>query len=342
MIISKTPLRVSFFGGGTDFRNYYENSRFGYGEVISTAVNMYVYITVLKKFDDQIRVCYSQNEIVDSVDEIKHNIIREALKMTGITKGIEIIYSADLPLATAGVGLASSSAIAVGTLNALMAYKGVYTSPENLARMACELEIDRLFNPIGIQDQYAVACGGFHRYRFFADGSVSADPVLTAPGTLQRLESSLMMFYTGITRNSSVILREQSDTIDQKMQLLDSMVEDVETAHHALCQGDVDSLGPMLDNGWKKKMRFASGVSNPLINEMYELARNAGATGGKILGAGGGGFLLLFVPEECRSAVRKALHEFREVDFHFEADGSRIIFCDQDPVLEKIDGMENR
>lgn len=328
MIISKTPLRTSFFGGGTDFKGYFENSRHGYGEVLSTAVNMYVYITVSKKFDDKIRVCYSQNEIVDSVDEIRHNIIREAMKMVGITKGIEIIYTADLPLATAGVGLASSSAIAAGTLNALLAYKGIYASPEKLAQMACELEIDRLSSPIGIQDQYAVAYGGFRRYRFFSDGSVSAEPIFASLTSCQRLETSLMLFYTGITRNSSVILREQTDTIPQKMSLLDSMVEDAENAYCALCQGDVDSWGPMLDSSWKKKKRFASEISNSVIDEMYDLAQTAGATGGKILGAGGGGFLLLYVPEECQSAVRRVLHEFREVGFHFEAGGSRIIFCD--------------
>ena len=213
MIISKTPLRASFFGGGSDFKDYYENSRFGFGEVLSTALNMYVYITVTKKFDDQIRVCYSQNEIVDSVDQVKHNIIREALKMAGITKGIEIIYTADLPLATAGVGLASSSAIAVGTLNALLAYKGVYASPEQLARMACELEIERLSNPIGIQDQYAAAYGGFRRYRFFSDGSVGVEPLIASRETMRRLSASLMLFYTGVTRNSSVILYYNNYTI---------------------------------------------------------------------------------------------------------------------------------
>lgn len=328
MIISKTPLRASFFGGGTDFRDYFENSRFGYGEVLSTALNMYVYITVSKKFDDQIRVCYSQNEIVNTVDEVQHNIIREALKMVGITKGVEIIYTADLPLGTAGIGLASSSAIAVGTLNALMAYKGTYAPPEELARMACELEINRLSNPIGVQDQYAVACGGFRRYRFFSDGSVSTEPILAGSNALERLKSSLMLFYTGLTRNSSAIMREQTDSIDRKIPLLDSMVEDAETAYRALCQGDTDSWGPMLDNGWKKKKRFASGISNPVIDDMYDLARNAGATGGKILGAGGGGFLLLYVPEESRYAVRRTLHEFREIDFRFEPGGSRIIFYD--------------
>ena len=328
LVISKTPLRASFFGGGTDFRGYFAQSRFGYGTALSTTLDMYVYITVLKKFDDQIRVCYSQNEVVDRVDELKHNIIREALKMTGIEKGVEIIYSADLPLATAGVGLASSSAIAVGTLNALLAYKGEYASPERLARMACELEIGRLGNPIGIQDQYAVACGGFRRYKFYADGSVSAEPVLASEESMGRLKSSLMLFYTGLTRDSSRIMREQTDTIEAKMALLDSMVEDAERAHRALCEGNPDSWGPALDAAWSKKRQYASGISNGVIDGMYAAAKSAGALGGKILGAGGGGFLLLYVPAERREAVRQALSGYREIRFRFEPAGSQIIFYD--------------
>lgn len=326
MIISKTPLRASFFGGGTDFKDYYENSRFGYGATLSTALNMYVYITVSKKFDDQIRVCYSQNEIVDSVDEVKHNIIREALKMVGITKGVEIIYTADLPLATAGVGLASSSAIAVGTLNALLAYKGIYASPERLAQMACELEINRLCNPIGIQDQYAVAYGGFRKYRFFSDGTVGVEPVLAKQEILKQLKLSLMLFYTGLTRNSGTVLHEQKKLIPGKMELLDSMVEDAEKMYQALCEGRPDQWGQTLDQAWTKKKHFASGISNSVIDDMYKKAKSAGALGGKILGAGGGGFLLLYVPKEHQVAVRTALNDYREVDFSFESGGAQIIF----------------
>ncbi len=327
MIISKTPLRASFFGGGTDFSDYFENSKFGYGQVLSTALNMYVYITVSKKFDDQIRVCYSQNEIVSSVDEIKHNIIREALKMVGIKDGIEIIYTADIPLATAGVGLASSSAIAVGTLNALLAHKGEYASPEKLARMACELEIGRLGNPIGIQDQFATAFGGLRRYRFFSDGNVSAEPVFVRRAVLDKLKASLMLFYTGLTRNSGVILSEQKARIAEKMPLLDSMVEDVDFAFKALQEGEIELWGTKLDEIWEKKKKFASKVSNEGIDKMYSTAKEAGAIGGKILGAGGGGFLLLYVPECSQAAVREALSNYKEVSFSFEPGGSQIIFC---------------
>ena len=178
MIISKTPLRASFFGGGTDFSTYYENSKVGYGTVVSTALDMYVYIIVNRKFDDNIRIVYSGNELVSRVDEVKHNIIREALKIVGIEKGIEIIYMADIPLSNAGIGLASSSALAVGVLNALHAYKGEFVSRGVLAREACEIEINRLGQRIGIQDQFAVAHGGFSQYKFFNDGSVSITPVV--------------------------------------------------------------------------------------------------------------------------------------------------------------------
>lgn len=328
MVISKTPLRASFFGGGTDFKDYFQKSRFGYGEVLSTALKMHVYITVSKKFDDQIRVCYSQNEIADSVDDIQHNIIREALKMVGIERGIEIIYMADLPLATAGVGLASSSAIAVGTLNALLAYKGFYASPATLAKMACQLEIQRLSTPIGIQDQYAVAFGGFHRYRFYADETVSAQPVIVSCETIQKLQSHLMLFYTGITRNSATILKEQKEKIEEKTKILDSMVEDTEIAYGALCHGDTDQWGLLLDQAWEKKKKYASGVSNPVIDAMYADAKAVGALGGKVLGAGGGGFLLLYVPHNRQNAVKQALSDYRQVDFSFEGSGSQIIFYD--------------
>ena len=206
MIISKTPLRASFFGGGTDFSTYYENSKLGYGTVVSTALDMYVYITVNKKFDDSIRIVYSDNELVSNVDEVKHNIIREALKIVGIERGIEIVYMADIPLSNAGIGLASSSALAVGVLNALHAYKGEFVSQGVLAREACEIEINRLGQRIGIQDQFAVAHGGFNQYKFFSNGSVSVSPIVCRKDIVENLKKNLMLFYTGNTRDSREIL----------------------------------------------------------------------------------------------------------------------------------------
>lgn len=328
MIISKTPLRASFFGGGSDFKDYYENSSIGYGSVLSAALNMHVYITVNRKFDDMIRVVYNGNELVNHVDEVKHNIIREALKMTGIDKGIEVIYMADIPLSGAGVGLASSSALAVGVLNALHAYKGEYVSPEALAREACHIEIECLGQRIGIQDQFAVAYGGLNRYRFCNDGTVGVAPVIMESRMREELLGRMMMFFTGNTRDSRKILSEQSDTIEEKRAMLDNLVETVDRVYEALAKGSLDLIGTELDRTWQIKKKFAGGVSNPMIDDMYEKARAGGAIGGKILGAGGGGFMLLYVPKDKQSAVRETMAEYREVPFEIDPQGSRIIFQD--------------
>jgi len=328
MIISKTPLRASFFGGGTDFKDYYENSKYGYGSVISTALNMYVYIMVCKRFDSKIRVCYTKNEFVDSIEQIQHNIIREALKIVGVQNGIDIVYSADIPLSSAGVGLASSSALAVGVLNALYAYKGEYASPERLARMACEIEIGRLRNPIGIQDQYACAYGGLRVYKFWADGAVSAAPVRAPKGVIKELQEHLMLYYTGLTRISSQILAEQKENIADKNKILDQMLEMVSDATQQISTGNIEPWGKMLDESWNMKKSLASKISNQDINNMYEKAKEAGAIGGKVLGAGGGGFLLLYVRHADKERVRRALRDYKEVDFAFENEGSRIIFME--------------
>lgn len=328
MIISKTPLRMSFFGGGTDFKTYYENSRYGYGTVISTALDMYVYITVNKRFDDKIRVVYYGNELVDCVDEVEHDIIRNALKLAGIEKGIEIIYSADIPLSSAGIGLSSSSALAVGVMHVLHAYKGEQVSPEQLAREACHIEIDCIGQRIGIQDQFAVSYGGFRVYRFSADGNVSAEPVACRREYLNRLKGDLMLFYTGQGRDSRKILSEQSETIDRKMDRLDELVETVERCQQSLYRGEIEQWGVELDRAWQIKKAFAQGISTPEIDRMYETAKQAGALGGKILGAGGGGFMLLYVPGERQPAVSEALKMYRQIDFCFEPFGSRIIFMD--------------
>ena len=328
MIISKTPLRASFFGGWTDFSTYYENSKVGYGTVVSTALDMYVYIIVNRKFDDNIRIVYSGNELVSRVDEVKHNIIREALKIVGIEKGIEIIYMADIPLSNAGIGLASSSALAVGVLNALHAYKGEFVSQGVLAREACEIEINRLGQRIGIQDQFAVAHGGFNQYKFFNDGSVSITPVVSKKETIDKLKNNLMLFYTGKTRDSRKILNEQSDTILDKTAMLDDLVNTTDRAVQALYNGNLDFWGTELDRTWEIKKKFANGVTNRKIDNMYAKAKNAGALGGKILGAGGGGFMMLYVPPQRQNLVREALSEFTYIPFGYCHEGSRIVFSD--------------
>ena len=328
MIISKTPLRASFFGGGTDFSTYYENSKLGYGTVVSTALDMYVYIIANRKFDDNIRIVYSGNELVSRVDEVKHNIIREALKIVGIEKGIEIIYMADIPLRQDGIGLASSSALAVGELNALHAFNGEFVPQGVLAREACEIEINRLGQRIGIQDQFAVAHGGFNQYKFFNDGSVSISPVVCKKEIIGKLKNNLMLFYTGTTRDSRKILNEQSDTILDKTAMLDDLVNTADRAVQALYDDNLDFWGTELDRTWEIKKKFANGVTNPLIDSMYAKAKKAGALGGKILGAGGGGFMMLYVPPQRQNLVREALSEFTYIPFDYSHEGSRIIFSD--------------
>lgn len=328
MIISKTPLRASLFGGGSDFEAYFKNSTLGYGSVLSATLDMHVYITVNKKFDDKIRVVYNGNELVDSVDEIKHNIIREALKITGIKKGIEVIYMADIPLSTAGIGLASSSALAVGVLNALHAYKGEFVSKETLAKEACHIEIDLLGQRIGIQDQYAVANGGFKRYRFLSDGNVNIAPILINEDSKKKLYNNLMLFFTGATRDSRKILSEQSDNIESKMKMLDELVLTVDRVYDEINNGNIDIVGEELDKTWQIKKSLSSGISNETIEKMYNLAKDAGASGGKILGAGGGGFMLFYVKDSDKQKVRLALKDYRELPFKVDSEGSRIIFVD--------------
>lgn len=326
MIISRTPLRASFFGGGSDLSNYYQHCAGGYGAVLSTAIDMYIYITVNRKFDDQIRVSYSKTEIVDSVDEIEHNIIREALKIAGIEKGIEIVYMGDVPLGSTGVGLASSSALAVGVLNALFAYQGQAVSAEFLAQKACEIEINRLQNPIGKQDQYAVAYGGFNHYRFNSDGTVFVNPLICRSEIKEELQHNLMFFYTNVTRISSHILAEQRENIPQRMANLDRMTQMSYEAEHLLQKNALDDFGALLDEAWNLKKKLANSISDSSIDEMYEKARKAGALGGKILGAGGGGFMMLYVPENYQQPVRDALSAYKERQVAFEPEGSKIIY----------------
>ncbi|SHE95339.1 GHMP family kinase ATP-binding protein [Schwartzia succinivorans] len=328
MIISKTPLRASFFGGGTDFRDFFETTEIGYGSTVSTALNMYIYIMVNKRFDDKIRISYRIQELVDNVDEVEHNIIREAMKIAGVERGVDIVYSADIPISSSGIGLASSSAMAVGVLNALFAYKGVCLSPDKLAQHACEIEIDRLKNPIGIQDQYAVAYGGLKRYRYYASGEVSVANVICKKEIMEILKRRLMLFYTGVNRISSHILSDQKQNIKKKCDVLNEMVGMVDESIALLERGDLHKWGAMLDKAWTLKKQMSTQISTSLIDEMYIKAKVAGAIGGKVLGAGGGGFLLLYVPEEKQEIVRDELREYRLVNFNFEDEGSRIIFME--------------
>ena len=321
MIVTQTPLRVSFLGGGTDFRGFYEREE---GCVLSSAIDKYIFVIIKERFDDKIRVGYTRTEMVDSLDDVQHELVREALRKTGITHKIEISTMGDIP--SAGTGLGSSSTVTVGALNAMHLHLGEVRDAARLASEACEIEIDALGKPIGKQDQYIVAYGGLRFIRFKPDGTVEVEKVTLSDDAYRRLSGNLVLFYTGITRSASTVLKEQVDNIDDRFGVLCRMKQLAVEARACLEQGDVDEFGELLHLGWEYKKQLASGISNGRIDGMYEAARQAGAVGGKISGAGGGGFLLLYCPVERQDNVRRALASLRELPFALERDGSKAIF----------------
>ncbi len=323
MIVTRTPFRISFVGGGTDLPDFYQVEP---GAVVSTAINKYMYIIVNKRFDDTIRVSYSRTEIVKDVDEIQHPIVREALKLAGITGGVEIVSVADIP---AGTGLGSSSSFTVGLLNALYAYQGVLKSAEELAREACHIEIDLLQEPIGKQDQYIAAYGGLRYIQFNPDETVFTEPLVTDMVSKEELNQNLLLFYTGDSRQARSILKEQKANTRQsdKMGILRKM-RDLALELRSQMNGSFppDILGEFLHRGWMLKNLLATGISNRRIDDYYKKALDAGALGGKILGAGGGGFLLLYCPKEKQLEVRAALSDLTTIEFSMEPEGSRLIY----------------
>lgn len=321
MIITQTPLRISFAGGGTDFKGFYEQD---YGAVVSTAINKYIFVVVKERFDDNIRVGYTRTEMVSKIDEIQHELARETMRMVGISRGIEISTMADIP--SEGSGLGSSSTVTVGLLNALYAFKGEIVTAETLAQQACEIEINVLGKPIGKQDQYIAAYGGLRHFMFMPDDQVVTTHIYLDPGTRQRLAESLLLFYTGVTRKSSTVLTEQQNNIASKIAVLTDMRNQADELARKLKLGAVASLGQTLKDGWAKKKQLASGITNPEIDELFDLAMSAGALGGKVTGAGGGGFFLVCTPPENRAAVRKKLAHLRELPINLERDGSKVIF----------------
>jgi D-glycero-alpha-D-manno-heptose-7-phosphate kinase len=327
MIISRTPLRISFVGGGSDLAAFYAREP---GAVVSTAINKYIYITVNKKFDHHIRASYSATEIVENIDSLKHELIREALKYVGIESGIEITSISDIP--SNGTGLGSSSSYTVGLLNALYAYKGHHAESERLACEACEIEIERCGKPIGKQDQYIAAYGNMQYLRFNPDETVYVDPIICPNDTKKKLQSRLLLLYTGITRSANEILQEQQKNSEQNQTTQESLRYLTRLAaqmREVLHQGNLDCFGEVLHQGWLEKQKLASAISNPKINQWYETARAHGAIGGKLLGAGGGGFLLLYAPVERHAEIMAALPELRHIPFRFEPQGSKIIFVEE-------------
>jgi D-glycero-alpha-D-manno-heptose-7-phosphate kinase len=321
LIIVQTPLRISFFGGGTDFRAFFMQEG---GCVLSSAIDKYIFITIKERFDSKLRIGYTQTEMVDEVDQIHHELIRESLRITKIDRGIEITTMGDIP--SEGSGLGSSSTVTVGALHAMYAYLGEMVSAERLAREACEVEIERLKRPMGIQDQYIVAYGGLRFFEFLPNGQVTAEKIKLSAEAQRALNNSFMLFFTGVSRNSSSILKEQVGNLKDHLNELRELKHMAHEARCAIEADDFDALGVLLHQSWDLKKRLAGTISNQQINEMYETARGAGAVGGKIAGAGGGGFLLLYVPMERQNKVRMALNGLQELPFRLEADGTKVIF----------------
>jgi D-glycero-alpha-D-manno-heptose-7-phosphate kinase len=321
MLITQTPLRISFFGGGTDFRGFYEREE---GCVLSSAIDKCIFVVVKRRFDRKIRVGYTRTELVDRVDDVQHELAREALRLTGVERQIEVNTMGDIP--SEGSGLGSSSTVAVGLLNALHALLGAPQSLETLARQACEIEIERLGKPIGKQDQYIAAYGGLRFIRFLPDESVVVETANLPDGERQRLDQQLMLFFTNHTRRSESVLTEQKANISGRMAVLRGLKALAYRGRGLLESGDFEAFGRLLHEGWELKKQMASKISNGEIDEIYAAARKAGALGGKIAGAGGGGFLLLYCPREKQDDVRDALRGLPELPFHLEPDGTKVIF----------------
>lgn len=321
MIISQTPLRISLSGGGTDLSNYYLQNE---GFVVSTAIDKYIYVIVKERFDDFIYVDYSAKEIVENVNDIKHDLVREAAKLAGMQKGFEILMLADIP--SEGSGLGSSSSLTVGLLHAFYQYLGKLVTAEQLAQEACKIEIDILNRPIGKQDQYIAAYGGLKSFKFCKDDSVEVTPIDLISEAKRKLGSNLLLFFTDTTRKAASILEEQNKNINSKIEFHNRIKELAYDTLDGLNNLDINRVGENLKINWEMKKNLASNVSNKEIDKMHELAMEGGALGAKISGAGGGGFLLVYCERDKQDNLRRCLKQYRELPFFLEKYGSKIIF----------------
>jgi D-glycero-alpha-D-manno-heptose-7-phosphate kinase len=325
MIVSCAPFRVSFSGGGSDIASFYRKSR---GAVLSCAIAKYSFIVIHPFFNaNKYHLKYTRTELVDAIDEIRHPILREALRMQGIGPGIEIVSVADIP---GGTGLGSSSSFSVALLNALYAHRRIFAPKEALAKEACCLEIDRLEEPIGKQDQYAAAYGGINLIEFERHGGVTVQPLLLPPATIAELEGNLMLFYTGNPRNAREVLANQVASLESDDRAVSRMQKMVDLAYEMrdlLLAGDIDAFGHALHRGWEMKRNMSAQISTSAIDNYYATARNSGALGGKLAGAGGGGFLLLYCPKPAQARVREALSALQSLEFNFDWGGARIAFA---------------
>ena len=322
MIGTMTPFRVSFAGGGSDLSSFYRQSP---GCVISTTIDKHMYVFIHPSFDEKIRVKYSRTELVDKIEEVEHPIIREALRIFNLT-GIDISSIADIP---SGTGLGSSSSFCVGLFHALYGYIGQETSLERLAVDACRMEIDILKEPIGRQDQYAASYGGLNLISFYEDDSVLVESVKVPTEKLKELDDNLLMFYSGGSRDARGILSDQAMNLDRKKR--DNLVKMTDLARElrdSLERGSIDDMGPILDVGWQLKKSLSMKISPGRIDNYYEIGMQNGALGGKLLGAGSSGFLMFYCKKQEQDRLRSALRELKEISFHFDGNGSRIILHD--------------
>lgn len=322
MIIARTPLRISFAGGGSDLPSFYRHEQ---GAVLSTSIDKYVYIAIHEYFHrNQTLLKYSKTELVKSYDEIQHPLFKECLSMMDIS-GVDISSMADVP---AGTGLGSSSTFTVCLMNALHAYKREYVSPEYLASTACDIEINRLGDPIGKQDQYAAAYGGLNFITFNKDESVSVEKIIMDPNAKKQLDENLIMIFTGETRSASKILKDQSkemSNVDKRL-VVKKMVDMAYDLKDVLQNNNIDDFGRILHEGWLLKQSISAGISNETINTLYNKGLEVGALGGKLLGAGGSGFILFYCPKEKQESFRKEMSSYQELPFKFDNSGSKIIY----------------
>jgi D-glycero-alpha-D-manno-heptose-7-phosphate kinase len=325
MIVSRAPVRFSLGGGGTDLPSY--SLQHG-GFVVAAAVDKFVFVCVNPRFQETIRLAYTESELVDSVDQIRHRIFRSALQATGLVKSLELHSLADVP---ANTGLGSSSSFTVALLNGLHAFKREFVPAEQLAREACHLEIDVLKEPIGKQDQYIAAYGGISAMNFHLDGSVDVERLPLSDAVIDDLESNLVIYFSGVERSASTVLKEQAKTIvenkDAAVQRMHRIKALGYETKRILLAGQIDQYGEMLHEHWTNKRKLASNMADSAIDEHYDAARKAGAIGGKLMGAGGGGFFMFYV----RAGERRSVHEamaargLRRMRFRFDFDGARIV-----------------
>lgn len=327
MIISKTPFRISFVGGGSDLKSFY---KYYSGAVISTSIDKYIYLSMHKYFhQSKYLIKYSQTEEVSSINRIKHNIIREVFRYYSI-KNIDFNSTADIP---SGTGMGSSSAFTCGLINLCSQYRGEVLPSYEIAKLASHFEIEVLNEPIGKQDQYGCAIGGLKFIQFNPDDSVEIKPILLSYNNLLKLQNNLLLFYTDTTRAASSILNEQNQNTKSSSKVRDnirSMSDLAKQLYFDLNKGNVDLMGEYLRDAWEVKKSLASMISTPEIEKIYKIGLSNGATGGKLLGAGGGGFILFYVEESHQDKLRNALKPYRELPFDFDYDGTKIIYNNQE------------